>query len=202
MFGAAKGLDNSAYVTLSTGIGCGAIVNGILSLGKDGNAHEVGHFVIDLEGRLKCSCGRPGHWEAYCSGRNIPNFVRMRLQEMSSETVKNSLLFKRFRGDFSNLKAADLFASAKERDRVSVKLVHEIGVLNAMGFANVVNAYDPSLITVGGAVTLENQELVLPPIKRHVGKYALNRIPRILVTPLGDDVVLYGAVATAMRYLS
>jgi glucokinase len=189
-------------VTISTGIGGGAIVNGTLLLGKDGNGHEIGHFVIDCEGRLTCGCGRRGHWEGYCSGRNIPNFVRMRFKDLPEETVRGSLLFKRMGHDLSKLVAADLFAAAKEADSLSLRLVNEIGILNAIGFANVINAYDPSLITVGGTVTLKNKRMILSPIRKHVKDYAINRVPRIMVTPLGDDVGLYGAVAAAMKYIS
>jgi glucokinase len=201
MFGAARGIDNFVYITISTGIGAGAIVNGTLLLGKDGNGHEVGHFVIDYEGKLLCGCGRPGHWEGYCSGRNIPNFVRMRLKDMPIENVKESLLFRMIRGDFSRLATADLFRAAKKHDGLSLQLINEIGILNAIGVANVVNAYDPSLITIGGTVALKNKQMILSPIRKHVHEYALNRVPRIQITPLGDDVCLYGAVAAAMNYL-
>jgi glucokinase len=201
MFGAARGLDNCVYITISTGLGCGAIVNGTLLLGKDGNAHEVGHFVIDSQGRLKCGCGRRGHWEAYCSGRNIPNYVRMRLKEMRTKTVKESLLHKTAESDLSRLVAADLFACAKKGDSMSIKLVNEIGVLNAMGFASAINAYDPSLITVGGTVTLKNKKMILSPIQKYVSDYAINRVPKIMVTPLGEDVGVYGAVAAALKYI-
>jgi glucokinase len=201
-FGAAKGLDNFVYITISTGIGCGAIVNGTLLFGKDGNAHEVGHFVIDYNGRLTCGCGKRGHWEAYCSGKNIPNFVRMRLKEMNEKIVEESLLFKKTGGNLSEMNAADLFSAAKNGDKVAIQLVEEIGVLNAVGFANVVNVYDPSLITVGGTVTLKNKKMILSPIKKHVKEYAINRVPKIMVTPLGEDVGLYGAVAAASKYIT
>ena len=201
MFGAAKGLDNYVYVTIGTGIGCGAIVNGTLLLGKDGNGHEVGHFTIDYQGRLMCGCGKWGHWEAYCSGKNIPNFVRMRLKEIDEKIVEESRLMKEVKGDISSLDAVDLFAAAKERDRLSLQLVNEIGVLNAIGFANVINAYDPSLITVGGTVTLKNKKMILPPIRKHVKDYAVNRIPKITATPLGEDVGIYGAIAAVLRYI-
>jgi glucokinase len=201
-FGAAKELDNYVYITIGTGIGGGAIVNGTLLLGKDGNGHEVGHFVIDYEGRLTCSCGKRGHWEAYCSGRNIPNFVRMRIKDVPQKEARESSLLERLGGDLSKLTAADLFAAAKEVDSLSLRLVNEIGVLNAIGFANVINAYDPSLITVGGTVTLKNKKMVLSPIKKYVKDYAVNRVPKITVTPLADEAGLYGAVAAALKYLS
>jgi glucokinase len=200
-FGAAKGLDNFVFITIGTGIGCGAIVNGTLLLGKDGNGHEVGHFVIDSEGKLTCGCGKPGHWEGYCSGRNIPNFVRMKIKEIPEEIVNENLLVKRVGSDLSKLTAADLFDAAKQRDEFSLKLVNDLGILNAMGFANVISAYDPSLITVGGTVTLKNKKMILSPIRKYVGHYTVNRVPKIKITPLGKDVGLYGAVATAMKYL-
>lgn len=201
-FGAARGLDNYVYVTISTGIGGGAIVNGTLLLGKDGNAHEIGHLTIDYSGRLVCGCGKRGHWEAYCSGKNIPNFVRMRFEELDENVVKGSLVFKKTDGKLSKLTAADLFDAARSGDKLSLQLVEEIGILNAIGFANVINLYDPSLITVGGTVTLKNKRAILSPIKGHVRDYAVNRLPEIKVTPLGEDVGLYGAVAAAQKYLS
>ena len=85
---------------------------------------------------------------------------------------------------------------------MSLKLVNEIRVLNAMGFATVINAYDPELITVGGTVALRNKSAILSPIRRYVRVYSVNRVPKIMATPLGEDVGLYGAVSAAMKYLS
>lgn len=198
-FGAGKGLNDLVYITLGTGIGGGAIVDGHLLLGKDGNAVEIGHITIDYTGSLKCGCGKRGHWEAYCSGRNIPNFVRMKLREMDEKKVSSSLLYKNLEGDFSKLNSEDLFKSAKSEDDLSLELVEEIGRLNAIGFANVINAYDPSLITVGGSVALQNRKLVMPPIKRFVKNYTLNRLPKIIVTPLAEDVGTYGAIAAVLK---
>ncbi len=199
-FGAGKGVDDLVYVTIGTGIGGGAIVDGHLLLGKDGNAVEIGHMVVDPSGRLKCGCGKRGHWEAYCSGKNIPNFVRMRLAKMDKRKVKKSLLFKHVKGKLAALRSQHLFEADRAGDELSLKLVEEIGVFNAIGIANVVNVYDPSLITMGGSVVLKNRELIMKPIEEHVGDYTRNRIPRISVTPLLEEVGLYGAVAAVLRY--
>jgi glucokinase len=201
-FGAGKGLDNIVYITIGTGIGGGAIVDGCLLLGKDGNAVEIGHLTIDFEGRLKCGCGKNGHWEAYCSGRNIPNFARMRLKDIDKAIVEKSLIYARVKGDLSKLTSETLFSTAKEGDKLSLRLVEEIGVLNAIGFANVINAYDSSLITVGGTVTLENKKLILSPIRKYVKDYVVNRVPKIIATPLGEDVGIFGAVATVLKFRS
>jgi glucokinase len=60
------------YVTVSTGIGGGAVVEGRPLLGSRGNAAEIGHCVVDPSGYMRCGCGGRGHWEAYCSGMFLP----------------------------------------------------------------------------------------------------------------------------------
>ena len=60
------------------------------------------------------------------------------------------------------------------------------------------NAYDPELITIGGSVALNNPDLILTPIQRYVARHVINRLPEIMITPLGGDIVLYGALALAL----
>jgi glucokinase len=193
-FGAGKGHSNVVYVTISTGIGGGVYVDDHLLTGKDGNAHEIGHFTIDSDGRLQCGCGKRGHWEAYCAGRGIPNFVRLLIEEKKPKELKGSLLLKAVNNDLGQLTAKTVFDAVKADDPLSISLVEEIGVLNAIGFACVIDAYDPSIITVGGAVALNNADLVIAPIKKYVGDHARNRLPEIFLTPLGEYVVAHGAL--------
>ncbi len=196
-FGAGRGLENLAYVTLSTGLGGGAIVDGHLLIGKDGNAVEVGHITIDPGSPLICGCGSPGHWEAHSSGSNIPNFVRHSLLDGDG----GSLLYELSGGDLEALNAEILFSAAEAGDVTALRVVEELGKVNAVGFANVVNAYDPELITIGGSIALNNPELILKPILENIDRHLLNRMPRIMITPLGEDVVLYGALSRAMSLI-
>jgi len=197
-FGAGRSLENIVYVTISTGIGGGAIVDGHLLLGKDGNAHEVGHMVVDRDGLLECGCGKRGHWEAYCSGSGMISYARLLLEKWGIDFNRSSLR-KYFQEDFSKAASKTLFEAAREGDELALRIIGEIGLLNAIGFANVINMYDPELITVGGSVALFNSELILNPIKKDVSKYAMNRLPEIKITPLGEDAVLYGALAAALE---
>ncbi|MEM1557673.1 MAG: ROK family protein [Thermoproteota archaeon] len=197
-FGAGKGLENIVYITISTGIGGGAIVDGHLLLGKDGNAHEIGHTVVDKEGLLMCGCGKRGHWEAYCSGRGIVNYSRILIEEGSISFDKRSINHY-FQGDLSKITPETLFKAAKEGDDLALKILDKVGLLNAIGFANTIDVYDPELITVGGSVALYNSEIILKPIREHVSDYAMNRLPEIIITPLGEDIVLYGALAAAIE---
>jgi glucokinase len=92
-----------------------------------------------------------------------------------------------------------IFNAAGRGDRDAVFVVEEIGRMNAVGFANIVNAFDPELITVGGSVALNNPGSIIEPIRRGIEKHLINRRPEIKLTPLGSDVVLYGGLAIALR---
>jgi glucokinase len=194
-YGAGRGIRNLVYVTMSTGIGGGIYVDNHLLIGKDGNAHEIGHITIDFEGCLTCGCGKKGHWEAYCSAKNLPNYVQLLLGDMDPKAVDKSGLIKLAKGNRHNITSKMLYDVAKAGDALSMEIVEKAGLLNAIGFANIINAYDPDLITVGGTMALKNTDLIMEPIKRHVHEYTINRVSDIIITPLGDDVVLYGAIA-------
>jgi glucokinase len=194
--GAGRHVDHLAYVTLSTGIGGGVIVDGRLLEGKDGNAAEVGHLVIDSDGRLLCGCGKQGHWEAYCSGENIPRYAKLCLQDRSDGA---RFLLKVTNGNPEALTTQIIFDTAKTGDSIACSLVDAIGRRNAAGFANIINAYDPSRITVGGTLALKHPQLILAPLKKHLHRYVLNRLPEIAITSLGDDIVLHGALAMVFQ---
>ncbi|MGQ9543587.1 MAG: ROK family protein [Candidatus Bathyarchaeia archaeon] len=193
-FGAGRKYSNIVYVTLSSGIGAGVFVDNHLLMGKDGNAHEVGHITIDHSGKLTCGCGGKGHWEAYCGGDAAASFIKLQLESKSLRNVEASRLFKVSGGDLDRLSSKDLFDSAKKGDRLALEVVKSMGRLNAIGFANIVNAYDPELITVGGAIAISNPNLILEPVRKLIGQYSINRIPRIRLARLGEDTVLYGAL--------
>lgn len=196
VYGAGKGIYNMFYVTISTGLGGGAMVDGHLLVGKDGNAVEVGHLTIYPDSEIICGCGAPGHWEAYCSGMNIPRFAQtlLRLSDW-----RNSLLAVLCGGDAEAITTEMIFDAAKQGDEAALGIVDEVGKINAVGVADIVNAYDPELITVGGGVALNNPELIMKPIQRYVARHVINRLPEIMITPLGGDIVLYGALALALE---
>ena len=195
VFGAGVGVGNLVYVTLSTGLGGGAIVDGHLLIGKDGNAPEIGHLVIHPDSELLCGCGGRGHWEAFSSGNNIPRFASLLLKERD---WTRSTLHKLTNDDPSKLNSKMIFDEAKNEDKISVEIVEEIGKINTVGFADIVNVFDPELITVGGSIALNNPNLILDPILENIHEYIINRMPEIMITSLGEDVVLYGALAYAL----
>jgi len=71
--------------------------------------------------------------------------------------------------------------------------------VNAIGIADMVNVFDPELVTIGGSIALNNPELTLAPIVENIDNHLINRRPEIMITPLGADAVLHGALVLAIR---
>ena len=200
VLGFGRGYENVVYVTISTGIGGGMIVNDTLLLGKMGNAHEIGHIVVDVNGKMKCGCGGYGHWEAYASGANIPKFASKLIEELNlSQEEKESQIYKAYKD--GSLTSELIYSKAKEGDKLALRIVEEVNKYNIAGFINIINLYDPEIITVGGSVALKNKELVIDRIVEGVKKAPgiLTTQPMITPTKFGDDVVLMGAIALAMK---
>ena len=150
--------DDMVYLTISSGIGAGVAIDGNIIGGWDGNAGEVGHMTLDPTGLLPCGCGIDGHWEAYCSGNNIPWYA----------------------------------AHLHDRDPVETDLAFDDPDFAA------VDVYAPLVIYVGGAVTLNNPEWILDPIESQLEDMVMSNVPDLQKTTLGADVVVKGALASAL----
>lgn len=192
VWGAGRGYENIVYVTISTGIGGGAYVNGSLLLGKDGNAVEVGHIVVDSQERLVCGCGGRGHWEAYSSGSGIPRYAHFLARE-NPDLWKRSLL-----SSLEEITAKDVFDAYRKGDSFARKILEDVLRYNDYGFSAIINYFDPDVLTIGGSVALNNKDILIEPLEKRVRKYLINRPPRIMPTPLGENVVLLGALAIAL----
>lgn len=173
-------VENLVYVTLSTGVGIGAIVNGVLLLGKDGNAHELGHAVIDFRSGRRCGCNGRGHLEAFVGGANMPGFY----QEVTGEPlVEPAEIFRRYR-------------QGHERAREFVELWLDAV---AAGVATIAAAYDPELLLIGGSVALNNWDIIAGKLPERLKEYLGVREPAIAQASFGDDEVAVGAAALAHR---
>lgn len=199
LFGAGKGRKNIVYITLSTGIGGGVIVNGVLLLGKQGNAHEIGHITIDYDSKLRCGCGGYGHWEAYAGGSNIPRYAKyiVETQELPVELTR-SPLYNMLMSE-QPVTTEKIFEYAKQGDKLALYIVEKVSRANIAGVASTINTYDPEVVTIGGSIALYNKELVVKPIVENVSRSIVTPLPEILVTPLGEDVVIKGAIALITR---
>lgn len=183
--GAAKGKDNLVYVTVSTGIGAGLIVDGKLYSGAGGVAGEVGHIVVQPGGPL-CSCGNHGCVEAVSSGTAI---AREALLLAAGEPA--SLLH-----GLERPTAADVVRAARRADPLALQILEAAGTALGIAMGTLVNLFNPDMIVLGGSV-INAGRLLLAPMHRSMEASswkAARRGLRIVKPALGADVGLIGAV--------
>jgi glucokinase len=183
-----KPIDNLVYLTLSSGIGAGAIVDGEVLSGSTGNAAELGHITVAPDSQQRCGCGGVGHWEALCSGHAIPRTARSVAEETDIETDL----------DLGAVTAPDIF-EAVGTDPLADRVVERLAEWNALGVAAAIHAYDPETIHIGGAVATNNPDAIVDRLRRRLPAHVIGEVPTVAVTPLGSDAVLRGAVASALE---
>lgn len=182
--GAGRGCDNLAYVTFSTGIGCGLIKDGKLIVEDEVNSLELGYMEVEFEGKYECPFAESNNWEKFCSGKNIPNFAKYLLENK----YKDSMLAG------SKLSTEEIFRYAKEGNVTALKILDEVGKINSFAFSKIIEQYGPEIISFGGSVALKNPELIMEPIQKYLEQSRVG-VPKMLLTPLKEDVVILGALA-------
>ena len=143
--GTARGAKNAVYVTISTGIGSGVIVNGELYRGAHGLAGEIGHITLEPLGPL-CSCGNTGCFESLASGTAIAERARQAVMR-GDATVMADL-------GAESITAKQVIQAAESGDEVARHVVETAGDYIGIGLAAVASAYDPEIITLGGGVVI------------------------------------------------
>jgi glucokinase len=187
-FGAGAGTRHMVYLTLSTGVGGGVIVDGRLYRGAMGNGGELGHVTVDWKGRPCRGCGRNGCLEAYASGTSIGE----RAAEALAGTDEQSIL-----AALERPSAADVAAAARDGDPLAVRLWEETVAALASGLTSIVNLFEPELVVLGGGVTRVGEQL-LGPVRAEVEAHAVRPAGSplaIVQSALGDHVGIVGAAA-------
>ena len=192
-YGVSADYESVAHVTFGTGIGGGVVERGRLVRGEADEAGEFGLLPVALESGLESS-GVTGAWEACCSGRGIPEYVTHLLEDGSVELDPAE---SRLDPD-EEFTAQDVFEAANTGDEVAQECLDRIHRYNAAGIAAICNAFNPGLVTVGGGVALNNQAEVVGEIETRLDEYLFVDRPDIRPTRIGDDIGLYGALATSL----
>jgi len=193
-FGAGKGVRNMIYVTVSTGIGGGLILDGELYGGSDGAAGEVGHMTILPHGPL-CGCGNRGHLEALASGTAIAREAR----ELIAKGVP-TLVSELVSGDLDLVSAKVVAQAAQRGDLEAKRIIAQAMDYLGIGMANLANIFNPDLIVLGGGLTNLGDELFVP-VRRMVKRIAFPIVAsslRIVPAALGADVGVVGAAVVAI----
>jgi glucokinase len=184
--GRARGFSNVIFVTISTGIGAGIVLDGQPYRGANHLAGEVGHMVVDLNGLL-CGCGRRGCWEMIASGTAHRRRIREAFQS----------------GTWPNLQSEptpdEVTEHARSGDRAARALVLRTARYLGIGVANLVNLYDPEAVIFTGGFARKNWDLIEDYLTHEVRDQAFSQNTRLLLTELGDDAGLVGAASLVLR---
>lgn len=194
--GLAKGLGIVIYITVSTGVGAGVIIDGRIYRGRTDSAGEFGHISIDVAGKL-CPCGNHGCLELYCSGTAIREILR----EDCDKKVK-SLVFELAQGEKEKLDAKLLSAAAERQDQYALDLYNRIGRTLGLGIANVFNMFDPDIVVIGGGVSKSNRyycKSLIETVKSRSIVHVEDR--HIVYSELCDTVVLHGAYILIKEFI-
>jgi glucokinase len=192
-FGAGQGTTNLVYLTISTGIGGGIIIEGELLLGSGGMAAELGHITVEPDGPL-CGCGQRGHLEAVAAGPAIARHAIEMLQE-----GQPSILAEKLQAS-GQITAVDVGEAAKAGDLLARAAVERAGVIIGRCLASLAHVFNPDVFVLGGGVSQIGPTLFQPierALREHVMHTAYLKDLRVVPAALGDDAGLVGAMVLA-----
>ncbi|MDR0671598.1 MAG: ROK family protein [Oscillospiraceae bacterium] len=153
--GSAKGAESAVIVTLGTGVGVGIVIGGRLHTGYSGTASEFGHMVI-VRGGKRCTCGREGCLESYASATGL---IRMTWEAMGENPNSRLWAIAPSRGEVNGRTA---FEGARLGDETARRVVALYIDYLACGAANIINALQPEILSLGGGIAKEGEALLQP----------------------------------------
>lgn len=193
VFGAGKQIDNLFYLTISTGVGGGVILDGKIWHGAHSLAGELGHCIIDRNGPL-CFCGKKGCLEAVASGTGL---AKITIAELKNKPQIKTKIRNLVSNKLNQVTAITIYQAARQDDSYAKKIVDQSIVNLALGISNVINIFDPQMVVIGGGITNE-AEMFFEPLREYVSQFSMFKqsfpVP-IVPAKLGDDAGLKGALA-------
>ena len=189
--GRTRRVRHLVYLTISTGIGGGLVLDGRVYRGAAGNAGELGHLTVEYRGR-PCGCGRRGCLEAYASGTNIAARAREALAAGEAQSTLR---------DIPEITARDVAVAAAAGDPVAGVVWDETTAILGSAMANILDVFNPELIVLGGGVTRAGDQL-LQPVRQLGLAQAMGPAARsgdIVLAELGDRLGVVAAAAVAFE---
>jgi len=194
-FGVARGARNFIYITISTGIGGGIVIDGQIYAGSTGTAGEIGHMTIDSNGP-KCNCGNTGCWETLASGTALAREARKRIKSGAETSIVDYA-----GGDIDKVNAEAVHKAARRGDALAKELIVQTGYYIGVGLASLINIFNPELIIIGGGLSSIGDMLLEPAYKvaeERAYRVAFDSV-RFARPALGRNSGVIGAAAYAFR---
>ncbi len=199
-FGAGRGVPSVVYVTLSTGMGSGLVLDGKLWRGKDNLAGELGHIPVSDSG-VVCSCGGRGCLETFCSGRAIAQ----RGQDWAARRPERVVRIVELSGGRAEqITAQAVVQAAAEGDLAAAQILREVARWLARALLIVIRLVNPDRIVLGGGVAQAGSVLLTPvhEFLEDLGSPSIGYSTEIRLAELGLYSPLYGAAALALEIAS
>ncbi|MFN8487556.1 MAG: ROK family protein [Caldilineaceae bacterium] len=196
-FGAGRNLENFVFILAEDGIGGGVVVNGDLYRGEHDIAGEIGHITIDRNGPL-CACGNTGCLELYAAPQVAANLVREALAADRASLVREWV-----KHDLNRINFALVAQAAHQGDAVAYEAIQEMSRGLGIAAVNVVNAFDPQAVVLGGEISLAG-DLILPVVQAYVDQRTISHSDqqvRVLMSELGAQAPVVGAFSLVLREL-
>ncbi len=194
LFGAAVGYKDVFYVTVSTGIGTGIIIDRKIYHGKNGIAGEGGHVSIDFHSPYRCGCGTYGCIEALAAGPGMARRARVMLEQ---EHSARSALRELVGGHSEQITPLMIQQAAQQGDRVAKAVLDETGFYLGVWLAGMITLFDPEAIVIGGGVARIGKPL-FDKIRETIPGHTINGFAAktpILPAKLHNNVGVYGAAS-------
>ncbi|MCA9902794.1 MAG: ROK family protein [Anaerolineae bacterium] len=190
--GAAHGYHHVIFITVSTGIGSGVIIDGRMLLGKEGYAGEVGHIQMVVGDKVTTL-------EKEAAGPALARQARERV----AAGEKSSML-ELAGGDISAISGATLSEAAKQGDWLALKIVERAGLLLGLGVTSLLHIFNPEVVVFGGSVSFGLGELLFAPMREAVRSHVIDdgyfRNVRYEMAALGENVSIIGAGALVVTH--
>ena len=192
-YGVGRGALNMLYVTVSTGVGGGLILDGQLWHGAYGSAGEFGHMTVDFDGP-RCDCGNRGCVEAIAAGPDIAAWVGEQIAAGRASRLQAG----------ADLTGRDVVEAARQGDELAVSALARAGRAVGFGVINVAHLVNLDMVVIGGGIANAGA-LLFDPLRAAVREHLLvSTAPNLRVEPwsLGENVGLLGAAAAARSRLT
>ena len=189
-YGAARGLRDFIMITLGTGVGSGIVVNGQLVYGHDGFAGELGHVIVERDGRI-CGCGRKGCLETYCSATGVARTAREFLVARSEPSLLREI-------PAEEIVSKDVYDAAMKGDKLAQDIFEYTGKILGRALADFIAFSSPEAIILFGGLAKAG-DLIMKPIQKAMDENVLKIYAgktKLLLSQLKDaDAAVLGASA-------
>lgn len=194
VYGAGRGYQNIVYITISTGIGGGIILNGEIFRGVAAGAGELGHTIVQPDG-IRCNCGSVGCLETVSAGVHIARRAQERLAAGEPSLMREMV------SGINEVSAKTVIDAVRKNDQLAVEIWDETCRFLAIGIGNIITILAPEAVVIGGGVA-EAGDLLFEPLRRLLPQF-VSMIPadkiNVLPAELGGESGVCGALALAKK---